>query len=134
MSERPQNKHLKPFQPGESGNPLGGKLHNPEMRAVRRLCHTDLHEVVDLIVTGDMAGLQDAAYTKGNSVLKVWIATVALKAIQKGEIGPLEVLLNRVLGKPKESVELSGTVTGDLSERVIAMRKALAELKDEPKP
>lgn len=67
-----------------------------------------LEDVADVILEGDVTKLDELAESKTASVLKVWIAKAAKTGIERGDIFPLDSILNRVLGKPKERVEHTG--------------------------
>lgn len=124
-----------PFKKGVSGNPLGGKLHNPELRAIKRLTSAEVAEIGTLIVSKNAKKLKDIITdamgdkSKGisanpdskHSSLKVWIATVALKGITKGDAHALDVLLNRITGRVKEKIELTGEEGGPIRQIVGAM-------------
>lgn len=125
------------FKKGRSGNPLGGKLHNPELRAIKRLTAQEVAEIGALILSKNYKALKRIAEdARSNdhakaSVLKTWIATVAMKGIAKGDAHALDVLLNRLIGRVKEKIELTGDDGGPIRTRVEALSKEekLAELR-----
>lgn len=131
----PQN--LKKFQPGQSGNPLGGRLHNPELRAIKRLTAHEVAEIGSLIVSKNLSKLRaivkDARDNPDSkhSGLKSWIAMVAIKGISKGDAHALDVLLNRLIGKVSDKVQVTGEDGGPIRSLVGAMTREdrLAELK-----
>lgn len=119
------------FKPGQSGNPQGGKLHNPELRAIKRLTSAEVAEIGSLIVKKNIAGLQAVAKDPESSALKVWMAAIAIKGIKSGDASKLDVLLNRITGKVKERIELSGEDGGPIRSVVGNMTKEerLAEIR-----
>lgn len=125
------------FKKGQSGNPLGGKLHNPVLRAIKRLTAAEVAEIGALILSKNFNGLkklvEDAKSNDASksSALKTWIATVAMKGIAKGDAHALDVLLNRLIGRSKEVIELTGAGGGPVRSLVGSMSKAekIAELR-----
>lgn len=99
----------KNFLPGNCANPLGGRAHSPELRAARKLTNAQLYDVAEMVVSGNLKALETIVRDPESSVLKVWIAKAAAKGIKDGNLGPLEIILNRVLGKPKETVDIGVT-------------------------
>jgi hypothetical protein len=109
-------KNLKPVKPGQVLNPLGGKAHNPELRRLRTLTREELAEVGGLIVSQDIQALEAVAKAKtGFSAVQVWFATVALDAIKNGTTGSMSVLLDRIVGRVAEKIELTGADGGPLT-------------------
>jgi hypothetical protein len=63
-----------------------------------------VRDVGALVLQRDLAALRAVIKDKESSVLKVWVASCAVKAIEKGDAHTLDVLLNRFIGKVQESV------------------------------
>jgi N-acetylglucosamine kinase-like BadF-type ATPase len=98
------------FKKGSSGNPLGGKLHNQEIRKLKNLTEAELVEVGSLVVKGSIAELQALSKNPNCTALTAMMASVAAKAINKGDAQALDILLNRIVGKVKDRVEQSLTI------------------------
>ena len=98
----------RPIQKGQVLNPLGGRAHNPELKLLRRMSNAEIAQIGTLVLDGNVDGLKALVQDKNSSVLRVWMSTVALKAIQKGDAHALSIILDRIAGKPKEFIELSG--------------------------
>jgi len=97
------------IKPGQVLNPRGGGAISPETRAIRSLTAEHLKDIADLILEGNVEKLKEIVTDPSSSVLRVWLAKAAATAIQKGDLGPLEVILNRSIGKVKEKVDLSAS-------------------------
>lgn len=112
------------FKKGQSGNPLGGKLHNPELRAIKRLSRAEVAEIGTLIVSKNVTKLQ--AIVKDSlknpdskhSALKAWMARIAIRGMAKGDAHAMDVLLNRLIGKVKDEIELTGKEGGPIRQLV----------------
>ncbi len=97
MTEYP---NLKPFRPGQSGNPTGRPAIPEELRAIKALTKD---EVARLFSKFLRANLQELAQTIGNKEspsLDVWLAAGILKGIDYGDFTRLAFMLERVVGKP----------------------------------
>jgi hypothetical protein len=93
------------FEPGNKANPKGGGAISASTRAIRKITLEHIQDVADVILDGNIDKLKALAADPNTSVLKVWIAKAAATGIQKGDLHSLDAILNRVLGKPKETVE-----------------------------
>jgi hypothetical protein len=115
------------FKPGNCANPLGAKAHNVIKRQFRKLTQEQLEEVMTLILSTDPADLQAQA-AKNPSVLKLWIANAASVGLKKGDTAPLVMMLDRILGKPKERVEITNKPSDMTDEELRAEIKRLEQI------
>lgn len=122
------------FQKGKSGNPLGAAAHNKEHKALRRLATNEITELGTLLLDGNVTAIVEAVKDPESSALKVWMGKIIAKGIEKGDPQSLSIILDRVVGKVKERVELSGdeqnplVIHGKLTEEDADMKiKALLE-------
>lgn len=95
------------FKPGESGNPNGRPPTSPEVKALRKITTEALEEIGDLILSGNKPKLQDIAASLTEPAIRVIYAKAACNAMAKGDVTSLELILNRVVGKVKDKVDLS---------------------------
>lgn len=103
----PHPKHK--FKKGVSPNPKGRPPMNELDRQVRKLTKERLNEIISKILTSTPEEIQRIKEDKATDALTAWILSGAAKGIKTGDMDQLEkVLLNRVLGKVKEQVEVSG--------------------------
>lgn len=99
------------FKKGQSGNPLGAKLHSAELKAIKKLTQDEVAMVGQLILDRNLIELMEIKNDKSASVLKVWFAAIAVKAITKGDASALDTILNRIIGKTKETIDANINVT-----------------------
>lgn len=97
----------RPFKKGESGNPDGRPPTSPEVKALRKITAEALEEIGDLILSGNKTKLQEIAASLTEPAIRVIYAKAACNAMAKGDVANLELILNRVVGKVKDKVDLS---------------------------
>lgn len=107
MARKPPPEHTR-FKKGQSGNPQGARLHNPEIRLIKRMTLDQVVEIGSLVLDGNVAELKRIARDEKESVLKVMLAAVAARTITKGDPEALDALLDRLIGKVPNPVQLSG--------------------------
>ena len=93
----PQN--LKPFKPGQSGNPSGkpkGLLTTTEVSGLlSKFCRLSRDELTAVIQNNK------------SSMIEITVASILAKAAKDGDYSRLEFLLARSIGKVKEQLEVS---------------------------
>jgi Family of unknown function (DUF5681) len=110
------------FKPGESGNPEGARRHNPVLRQIRRLTKAQLADFGSMLLDLSVADAEAASRDKvGTSLLKGMMMGQVSAAI-KGNPAAYKAILESIVGKPKERIELSGEV---------AMKQRHTELTDD---
>lgn len=101
---------------------------SPIKTTIKRLTETEVAEAVFLIIDQDKDGLERIRDSKKHSSLEVWIASIALKGIQKGDMSGLDGLLNRAIGKVKDKVELTGKDGGAIDIHSMSAEERKAQL------
>jgi len=105
------------FLKGHSGNPAGRKPLDPAIVAIRNLTDDQLKEVGSLLVKGDDQALKKIVDDPKATVLQKMIASISIKAIIKGDEKAFDTIMNRLIGKPKEVVEVKNT--GNLGIQIV---------------
>jgi hypothetical protein len=98
----------KRFVKGQTGNPKGSSARRRILKETARLTAMQVHEVAAVILHGNQDDLKALAKDPNATVLQMWTASLVTKSIQKGDSQVYRVLMERLLGRPKESVELTG--------------------------
>ena len=133
-------KNIKPhqFQKGKSGNPRGGQLHNPVMKAIKRLTNAEIADIGTMMLAGNVTALKKIWKDKTETPLRAMLAAVSLRAIESRDSYAFDVILNRIAGKVKDELDLrnpDGSLQRHLAltsaERQRAMRALEARLKKE---
>lgn len=96
------------WKKGQSGNPKGYAGDVPELKAIKRMTKEELVDIGSLVVKGDVANLKAIAADPKATVIRVMLAAVAVKIINKGDMHALDILLNRLVGKVKDEIKFEG--------------------------
>lgn len=83
---------------------------DPDKARIKNLTKTELVEIGNLVVKGNIDALKKLAKAPGTPVITVWLAAICVKGIEKGDVGALDVLLNRLIGRVKEEVNLTSNL------------------------
>lgn len=107
------------FKKGQSGNPLGGKLHNPEIKLIKKLSEKELIEVATFVLQSKVGEIKARMKDPNTSVLQGMVLGLAAKIMTKGDASAFNALMDRMLGKVKDNVNFTGAVTTGGTSRVI---------------
>lgn len=131
-------KHLKvhQFKPGQSGNPEGGRAHNPIRRALRNLTVESYREVINLVCTGNPDALRELIEDPKTSALQVGVGIAFLKAMKAGDYATIERIVERIVGKIPDELNVNSNnrnVNANLSGKLDPgkVKAAIAALEEE---
>ncbi len=97
----------KPFKPGNTTGKLGGRPPIPEDLKEISLISTDtVKRLIARYVEMNKAQLQQAAQDPSTPMLEMMIASVIVKATKDGDYSRIDFLLNRLIGKVTEKMEV----------------------------
>lgn len=131
MPTKKQLKNLKPFKKGQpSGNPLGGKLHNPEIKKLKALTEAQLIDVATFVLQSSVGEIKARMKHPKTSVLQAMVLGLAVKSMTKGDASAFNALMDRMLGKVKENFNFSGNI-GGTSKVILTMPANGSEAPDE---
>ncbi len=99
VTERPQNKNLKPFVKGQSGNIAGKPRH--------LLTTAKISSIVGKFCEMTREQLQKIVQNPKSTMLEITVAGILARAAKDGDYSRLEFLFARSVGKVKESLEVS---------------------------
>ena len=128
----------KDFQKGQPGGP-GRKPLPAEVKTIRRATHAHIAEVGTMALEGNVSGLEEIVRNAQSpnspySVIQVAFATCLLKAIKKGDSFALNAILDRIVGKVKVDIEMTGAGGGPILMAHMTLddvRREYAQLIDE---
>jgi hypothetical protein len=110
------------FKKGQSGNPQGGKIHNPEIKKIKALTEKELIEVATFVLASSVGDIRLKMKDPKTPVLQGMVLGLALKTMVKGDASAFNALMDRLLGKVKEHIQHSGSVDGS-SKVILTMPK-----------
>lgn len=104
MAHKRHDKCAPLWKKGQSGNPLGGKLHDPELKKLKNLTKSELVDVGNLIIRGNFKELEKLSKDPNETALRRMVAAQVMRAISSGDTTAFEAILNRLVGKVKDEV------------------------------
>lgn len=122
----PQN--LKPWKPGQSGNPDGGRLHNPAWKAVKQMSHEDLSALLHFVSHTELIEVERAAKDPTTPMLQRLVMNCFVTATKKGDAKAFDSLMNRMVGPRPQVVELRNPEGESFRTRAPSIEEVKAEL------
>lgn len=95
------------FQPGVSGNPAGGPGLPQDLRDARKMTAAEVTRILTELI--DMSPEAYAAF-KPRTMLESIVLSLMNKAIEEGCTARLNLLFDRIIGKVKETIEVTTPV------------------------
>lgn len=118
------------WKKGQTGNPEGGRAHDPVTKALRKLTLPIYREVIELVMTGNLNDLKAMVEDPATPAVQVGIATSLLKAIKAGDYIIIERIAERIIGKiPDELNVRSNNTNVELVLDKEKLKKAIADLE-----
>lgn len=126
-------KHLEStkWKKGQSGNPLGAAKHDPAKRALKQLTLQTYREVIELVLTGNVAALKAMVEHPDTPAIQVGVATSFMKAIKSGDYGIIERIAERIVGEIPKVVKIDSVNNTNLSINPIELKLALEKLEQD---
>lgn len=106
MARKPPPEHTR-FKKGQSGNP-GGKVKLPEdIKQARKLNQVELERIINKYLYMDRDAVKEAISSPSTPMMELMVASIVAQAAQKGDHARLEFVLQRMIGKVKDQLEVS---------------------------
>lgn len=110
MPKLPPPEHSK-FKPGQSGNPKGRPKRITTLLKEQGLSKDDIIAGINCLINLDKKKLSELINDPGQPVWLVNLATAIQKDIQKGRVVTIDMALDRLIGRPTQSSNISGEIT-----------------------
>lgn len=101
--------HLKePWKKGQSGNPKGRPKGSTNIirQALRELTVDTYREVIETVLKGNTAALQEIIDNPETPVIQVGVAKAFMKAMKAGDYAVIERIAERIVGKIPDEINL----------------------------
>ena len=121
--------NLKPWKPGQSGNPEGSRLHNPAWRAVQAMTHDDMAALLLFVSHSSLAEVEKAAKSDDTPMLQRCVMNCFVTATKKGDTQALERLLGRMIGNKPTEIVVRNPDGESFRSRQPTAKELLAELE-----
>lgn len=106
----PSEDNLIPFKKGESGNPNGRPKKFTTLLKGVGYKQSEINDTIQNMLGMDMEQLKDIVQSDDTTILEKTIANALYRSFRKGSLYSIDTLLTRVYGKPKEQIQLEGSL------------------------
>lgn len=118
------------FKPGQSGNPNGRPKLPPELKAVKALTADEINRMISKYTRMSKAELREAIESPDTPALELMIASGIANGIKTGDYSKIAFLLDRTIGKVKDSHEIINRSEKDAELDKIPKEKLALLLRD----
>jgi hypothetical protein len=92
---------------GQVLNPRGAGAHDPIVKRIRKLSQEELHEVGSMLLHRKFTDIEKLAENEDANGLKRVLASVILSAERGGNMAKFNALLDRLIGKVSDRVDIT---------------------------
>ena len=101
----------KKWSKGQSGNLKGRPPMDPELRAVSKMSHGYIQQLINKYSAMTRAEVQEKISSHDTPMIECTIASIYVKALQSGDYMRWNALLDRAIGKVSEQIEVKNKHT-----------------------
>ena len=94
------------FQPGQSGNPKGRPKKPDWVRSIEKLTNDEIKALFSKFARMTKSEIEGLTKDPDATIIELMIARQAHQAVAEGNLGALNVFLDRTVGKVTDKVEL----------------------------
>lgn len=117
--------NLKPWQPGESGNPSGRPALPEDIKEARKLNAVELERTLNKIIWMKKGEIKTLISDPDTPAFESLIASIVVKGISGGDHMRAEWVVSRLVGKLKEHYEHTGSNGQPLFQTLVELVKSL---------
>ena len=99
-------KNLKPFKPGQSGNPKGKPPTPQDVRDARKLNAVQVSRIINKFLNMDMAWIKEVIDQSHTPALEYMIGKMLIECGKTGDFQRLNFIFDRCVGKVTEKMEV----------------------------
>ena len=141
LAKNPTIENLRPWKPGQSGNPHGLSIVLPELLRLQRLTREEMALILSWMLKGKANDILNLVNDPNATILQRAIASIFGRILKTGDSSAFEALMTRCIGKvpqpkelpdtPPEQEDTIGASTSiDAEDRAILRAWAKAEARD----
>lgn len=119
------------FQPGQSGNPKGGKPHPPELKALKKFTQAEFETACGKLFFATVEQLEFVAKNPKTPVLEALVAKILQKGIVESSRIELNYFVERFFGKIPEQTHVSGDMNSAIADWLAKRPRKPSEDDDE---
>jgi hypothetical protein len=109
MPRNPKSlKNLKSYKKGETGNPLGAKLHNPVFKALKNIARKEFAEIIEVALTQPIQNLKRLADDDNLPAVQMGVVRALYRSAIKGEWNTFRDIVEQLVGKNPDVFEYQG--------------------------
>lgn len=95
------------FKPGQSGNPGGTSKVDRELMVIRKLSKEKFKDLANILISGTREDLERMLAKPDTTALTEMVIKVVLGIAERGDMTSLDRLLDRLIGKVKDEVDVN---------------------------
>lgn len=95
------------WKPGQSGNPIGTTKEDHELRKIRHITKDQIKDILSLIAGATHEEMEAILEKPETTALTMMIVKIYMTIAEKGDMHAFDVLLNRVIGKVKDELDIT---------------------------
>jgi hypothetical protein len=108
-----KNREGTQFKKGESGNPEGRPRKYVSLLKEQGYKLSEVNDAIQVLISMNEDELHEVLDNENATILEMTIAKAMINSLSSGSLNSVETLLNRVYGKPKETVDQN--INGDFN-------------------
>jgi len=106
--------NLKKWSKGDIPNPRGAGAHNPYVKGLKKITSEEYADIIDFALQHDITSLRKLAKDPLTSAIKMGVAKALIKAIDDSNWGILNAIVERLVGKPVQQIQLNANVKNEV--------------------
>lgn len=107
MAKKPTPPVEKRFKPGQSGNPGGRPKLPDDIKEARKLNQHELERIINKYLAMSRDQVKESISSPTTPMMELMVASIVAQAAQKGDHQRLDFVLNRLVGKVKDQIEVT---------------------------
>ncbi len=102
--------NLIPFQKGQSGNPNGRPKKYTTLLKEMGYKQSEINDTIQNMLAMSVDELHEVVMDNSSTILEKTVANALYKSFKKGSLYSIDTLLSRVYGKPREQLQVDGSI------------------------